>query len=153
MSAILQSIEEATAPIEQALILGLPGFSYSDLYEPNRLKDLLAIFDQELEGEDSTLYAEYLACRADLDEAMPEAERAEILLKVAPYVSRFVARLFNIEANYDAKRTATIHDFQTVFTYKGTVVKRAAERFTMEELATWDIPFLTAQIEALKQVG
>lgn len=153
MSAILRNIAEATSPIEQELTLGLPGFSYSDLYEPNRLKDLLAIFDQTVAEGDPKVYSEFLACRAALDDAMPEAERTEILLKVAPYVSRFVARLFNIEDNYDEKKTATIHDFQTVFTYKGTVVKRAAERFTAEELTTWKIPFLTAQVESLQQVA
>ncbi len=136
MNAILRSIAEATSPIEQKLTLGLPGFSYADLYEPNRLKDLLAIFDQTIAEEDPKVYSEFLACRADLDDAMPEAERSEILLKVAPYVSLFVARLFNIENNYDEKKTATIHDFQTVFTYKGTVVKRAAKRFKDEGLST-----------------
>jgi len=147
MTAISQSIEG------QTLVLGLPGFSYPDLYKPTRLKELMGVFEQTLAAEDSGLFADYMACRNDPETAKPEAELADTLLKVAPYAGRFVANLFNIGEQCSAAKTATVHDFQTVFACKSTVVKRAAERFSAEELATWDISFLTAQIETLKRIA
>lgn len=153
MNAILQSVADSNSTNGQDLVLGVPGFTYPDLYDPARLKDLMAIFEQTLGEADPKLLADYSAIRNDLESTVPEAARAETLLNVAPYVSRFVAHLFNIANDYDANRIATIHDFQTVFTYKGTVVKRAAERFTAEDMEAWDIDFLTAQVETLKQLA
>ena len=41
------------------LVLGIEGFNYGDLYKPQRLRDLLDVFDREAANRDSTLFAEF----------------------------------------------------------------------------------------------
>ncbi len=50
------------------LNLGLPGFTYADLYDPRRLQDLSDSFDAELATRVPALFNEfeiYRACRGD----------------------------------------------------------------------------------------
>jgi NADPH-dependent glutamate synthase beta subunit-like oxidoreductase/NAD(P)H-flavin reductase len=135
------------------LALGIAGFNYGDLYDPSRLKDLLEAFDRTISADDPEAFSALSACRADLQEKMPAAARSAALLKVAPHVSHFIARLFNVEKEWKVQRAETLHDFDTVFAYKGSVVKRVTEQFTADDLASWDIPSLTAVIDCLKKAG
>ncbi|HYE37486.1 pyridine nucleotide-disulfide oxidoreductase [Methylocaldum sp.] len=132
--------------------LGIPGFSYRDLYDPMRLKELSEVFDRTLEAEDPEAYRTYNICRTDKDEKLPPAEMANALLRVAPHLGRFVARLFNVEEEREAQRGAAAREFESVFTFKNTVVKRAAQKFTAEALATFNKEELAAAIEDLKRV-
>ena len=46
----------------QALLqLGIPGYSYADLYDPLRLKDLFEDFNTSLKSTDPEIFAEYQA--------------------------------------------------------------------------------------------
>lgn len=51
-------------PDPAPLTLGLPGYSYPDLYDPKRLRDLADAFDAELRAADPELFAEFLRYRA-----------------------------------------------------------------------------------------
>ncbi|MEE8215409.1 MAG: hypothetical protein V3S77_01485, partial [Acidiferrobacterales bacterium] len=57
-----------------ALILGIPGFTYGDLYDPGRLQDLLATFDASLGKDDPPLFAEYEAYRSSKGEGLPSKQ-------------------------------------------------------------------------------
>jgi hypothetical protein len=54
------------------LTLGIPGFEYADLYDTQRLADLLAVFDQSVQKHDPELFAELAAYRACNGEGMAQ---------------------------------------------------------------------------------
>src|SRR5207248_4549720 len=78
--------------------LGIADFTYSDLYRPERLRELAGVFYAELARADKALYhtlTTYLEARgADLAGTKQESE---LLIAAAPHLSRFIARLFSIE--------------------------------------------------------
>ncbi|NJC89227.1 MAG: hypothetical protein FIB02_11970, partial [Desulfuromonas sp.] len=49
---------------EQPLSLNLPGFSYADLYNPQKLQQLLQVFDAEVATRNAALATEFDAYRA-----------------------------------------------------------------------------------------
>ena len=81
---------------ERDLPLGIPGFRYADLYEPARLKDLLDRFDAEVGKTDPALLEAFGRWRAAPDALQPP-EVSDLLVRMAPHVSRFVERLFRLE--------------------------------------------------------
>lgn len=133
--------------------LGVPGFDYRDLYDPERLKELYDVFDETLAAEDPEVHRAYIACREDKDGKLPPAEVANALLSTAPYLGRFVARLFNVEGERETQCAAAAREFETVFAYKNSVVKRAAQKFDAEALAGFDLDELDSAIEDLKRIS
>ena len=87
-----------------ALVLGVEGFRYADLYEPAKLEELHRIFARALERETPSDYARFEAYQASRGAWLSPRERSEVLLSLAPHVGRFVARLFGVEADLDAFR-------------------------------------------------
>ena len=79
------------------LKLGVPGYSYSDLYDPLRLKDLFTDFKRSLEQTNSEIYAEYLAYHDCQGEGMSPEAISDVLVKTSPFVSDFISRLFQVE--------------------------------------------------------
>src|SRR5262245_5569837 len=106
------------------LELGIGGFSYPDLHDPGRLAALYGIFLSELRAADSVLAARYTAWKAAPADLDPKAV-SEVIVEVAPYVSRFVARLFGIQAEREALR-ARVHAHDPVFRFKIDFVRRRA---------------------------
>jgi NADPH-dependent glutamate synthase beta subunit-like oxidoreductase/NAD(P)H-flavin reductase len=115
------------------LALGVPGFDYSDLYLPDRLRALYERWHDELERADPSLAARYDAHRADAPLA-PEVVSA-LLVDVAPHVSAFVARLFGAGAAHGAARRAVDEELR-VFRFKDELVRRRASRRTVTDEAT-----------------
>lgn len=105
----------------EPLIPGIPGFTWQDLHEPQRLADLMRVFHAFLEQNDSLLWAHYEdyirgATLSAIDES-------RLLVKVAPYVSSFLARLFQIEAERDLLST-DIESEKVIFRFKNEFVTR-----------------------------
>src|SRR5258705_12502937 len=76
--------------------LGIPGFRFKDLYDVHRLPDLARVFDDYLREADPAAHRDLERYRRD-DERLSPIEISGILVKVAPWVSRFIGRLFGIE--------------------------------------------------------
>ena len=81
---------------ERDFPLGIPGFTFADLYDARRLADLLREFESDLGADDRSLYAAYDAYRRDPDSLAP-VERSNLLIRIAERVGRFVGRLFGLE--------------------------------------------------------
>jgi NADPH-dependent glutamate synthase beta subunit-like oxidoreductase/NAD(P)H-flavin reductase len=105
------------------LKLGIDGFAYADLFDAYKLQELTKRFDEALKGADAATFALLEAYRASRGEGMkPEAE-SDTLLAVAPHVSRFVMRLFNVEAEVaaqkkDAEERSSLWHFKREFAKK-----------------------------------
>src|SRR5262245_48184924 len=107
------------------LVLGVPGFTFADLYRAERLRDLMDLFDRELAAANPDLARRHVAWRARRDRGVPAAETSDMTLEVAPHVSRFVARLFRIEQEVEQLRKATV-DETPVMVWKRDFVQRRA---------------------------
>ncbi len=87
-----------------ALELGVPGFTYADLYEPLRLAALLEVWEGWFRDASPEAHARFDAYRACRGAGMSKADVSEALLAAAPFVSSFIARLFRVEAEVQALR-------------------------------------------------
>lgn len=72
--------------------LGVAGFRFADLYNPQRLKDLHAEFWVFAEGRHAGIVDRFAAAEAEL----PRPQQSEVLMEVATVFGEFVAQLFHI---------------------------------------------------------
>jgi NADPH-dependent glutamate synthase beta subunit-like oxidoreductase/NAD(P)H-flavin reductase len=105
------------------LRLGIPGFSYPDLFNPDRLKDLHNVFDKELAVANPELFAAWDGYCKNPGQPRTPVEISALLVGVADHVSRFVIRLFQVEAEAAALASATA-DQDPVFRFKIDFVRR-----------------------------
>ncbi len=131
------------------LTLGIPNFSYSDLYDAHRLHDLLHVFDTFVQQHDPLLFNKFTTLRNASDTDFEPKEKSEILVAMAPYVGQFVATLFNITEVRNAQQTAIKNEIDSIYTYKNDVVEKLSVRFKGQETSSWDQHALTADLEAI----
>ncbi len=110
-------------PAEAAL--GVPGFTFADLHRQARLKALYERFCDEVATADPAFWREWDEYRQAPDAPRSPIEVSNLLVRMAPHVSRFVGRLFGVEAALDAIVAATRAQDQ-VFRFKIDFVRRRA---------------------------
>jgi len=120
--------------------LKLAGFTWTDLHDAQGLARLTAAFDQALEAEDLDLYARYDAHRKGAARLSGPAE-SELLVALAPCVSRFVGALFGARTQEaqqalrdGAGRDAPLFRVKRDFVQRRVFKKGAADRPTGFEL-------------------
>jgi NADPH-dependent glutamate synthase beta subunit-like oxidoreductase/NAD(P)H-flavin reductase len=121
------------------LQLGVPGFKFADLNRVRRIEALDAAFLRALHDADAELAAElerYRACRGEGWERLAEST---LLMRAAPHVGRFVARLLRVEAEHDAL-CARVRDDHVVFEWKRQFIERRILKRppAPEAIAAWD---------------
>jgi NADPH-dependent glutamate synthase beta subunit-like oxidoreductase/NAD(P)H-flavin reductase len=110
LQADFKSWVAATSPPE-ALVLGQPGFTYADLYQPNKLAELTGCFHEFLRERDEAAHSGLMALAA-AGGALPTAvETSNALIAASEHLSAFVARLFQVEHEVEAlRRSLLAHD-------------------------------------------
>ncbi len=130
--------------------LGIEGFSYADLYDPHRLADLAAAFDRHVEARDPGLLREFDAYRACRGEGMAPEQVSDLLVRMAPHLGDFVARLFHIEDARRRRMAKVVDEVRTVLRYRDAIVTKAApKRFKREKVTDWDVAELDARFQTL----
>jgi len=114
--------------------LGVSGFRFSDLFDAGRLKDLADEFYAEVGVNDEILHAaltKYIAARGSGYERKVESK---ILTDSAPFLSNFIARLFNIDRERsELEKNILVQN--PVWKYKFFVQRRAAKKYKPELVA------------------
>ncbi|MFO0671783.1 MAG: FAD-dependent oxidoreductase [Polyangiaceae bacterium] len=105
------------------LVLGVSGYAFHDLFDPMRLSALHADFDAWFKKTAPEAYATFDAYRASRGEGMTPQAKSEALLAAAPFVSAFVGRLFNVEAELLALRNAA-QDRAPLWRFKRDIAKK-----------------------------
>ena len=82
--------------------LGIEGFRYSDLFVPERLRELYDVWERELRSKAPDAHRSYDAYRTSQGKGLTPEQVSEVLLAVAPHVSAFVGRLFGVEKELTA---------------------------------------------------
>ncbi|HEX8128675.1 MAG TPA: FAD-dependent oxidoreductase [Pyrinomonadaceae bacterium] len=129
--------------------LGFGDFNYGDLYRPQRLSQLTAAFYAELQREDRTLHDALTAYSATRGVSLRGTRaESELLIAAAPHLSRFVARLFGVEAER-AAHAERIRAQDAVFQFKTFISRRALKRIPPEKALTFDADALQDALERL----
>jgi hypothetical protein len=81
--------------------LGLPGFSFADLHRPAKLHELYDRFVDQVKATEPELWAEWDRYR-EVPESLGPVARGNIVVAMAPHVSRFLSALFSVGADADA---------------------------------------------------
>lgn len=110
-----------TAP---ATALGIPEFSFADLHQPARLRDLHDRFVAEVKGTEPELWTQWERYR-DVPESLGAVARSNLVVAMAPHLSRFVSRLFGVGTEADALVAAT-RAYDVLFRFKIDFVRRRA---------------------------
>jgi NADPH-dependent glutamate synthase beta subunit-like oxidoreductase/NAD(P)H-flavin reductase len=109
----------------QELVLGIPGFTWADLFRPDALARLHAMFLAELSARAPEVAARFDAYRTSRGAGMTAPAVSDVLVDVAPHVGAFVAGLFGVEAE---RRTLLDAEARVapIFRMKDELVKRRA---------------------------
>jgi NAD(P)H-flavin reductase/NADPH-dependent glutamate synthase beta subunit-like oxidoreductase len=105
--------------------LGIDGFTYADLHDATRLRDLYDAFVAEVSARDAALWAEWDAYRAAPQAPRPATEVSHLIVRMAPHVSRFVAALFRVEPAAAAIDAYT-NELDPLFRFKIDFVRKRA---------------------------
>jgi NADPH-dependent glutamate synthase beta subunit-like oxidoreductase/NAD(P)H-flavin reductase len=132
--------------------LGIPGFCYGDLYEPRRLAELTLAFESWLASESAEASASYAEWLATGSATSPEQE-SERVVQMAPWVGRFIARLFHIETEHAEQKSVIVAEFETIFRFRSEVVQKALQRLKDVDSAGFDELALQGIAAALAESG
>jgi NAD(P)H-flavin reductase/NADPH-dependent glutamate synthase beta subunit-like oxidoreductase len=105
--------------------LGIPGYTFTDLHDPDRLASLYDRFCEEVQAVDPVFWREWDGYRQAPDKARPPIVLSNLLIDMAPHVSRFVRRLFDVDAPAGAIAQST-RDQDDLFRFKVDFVRRRA---------------------------
>ncbi len=105
--------------------LGVPGYTFADLHEPERLASLYERFCEGVQADDPEFWKEWDAYRRAPDAPRTPVEISHLLVRMAPHVSRFLRRLFDIDAAAEAVCDATRAQ-DDLFRFKVDFVRRRA---------------------------
>jgi NADPH-dependent glutamate synthase beta subunit-like oxidoreductase/NAD(P)H-flavin reductase len=131
-----------------AISLGIPGITYADLFDPDRLRELFVRWHEELHRTDPDLGARYDAYRATGGADLGPEQKSELLVALAPTVSRFVVRLFGVEKEAEAQRQF-VADELVIFRFKDELVKRRALKRKVSD----PVAATRAGVEVLGRLG
>ncbi|MEZ5424056.1 MAG: FAD-dependent oxidoreductase [Pyrinomonadaceae bacterium] len=113
--------------------LGIAGFTFADLFNANKLKELADVFYADVLEKEPVIgdaLQKYIASRGKGFERKVESK---ILTDAAPFLSEFIARLFRIgPEREDLSRDITVQN--PVWRYKFFVQRRASKKYKPEQL-------------------
>jgi NADPH-dependent glutamate synthase beta subunit-like oxidoreductase/NAD(P)H-flavin reductase len=138
---------------EQRLTLGIPGFRYEDLSRPEGLKRLHDTFVAELAETSAGLHREYQDYRSGLGAGMTPVAVSDLLVRLAPSVGEFVARLFGVSAERERQRKAIQRELDAVFVFRKEIVGELAKHFKGVDARAWDAAAVHAELELLIRCG
>ncbi len=116
------------------IVLGIDGFSYSDLFESAKLKELADIFYAEVAEKEPVLYHALSKYIAACGHGFERRVESKILTDTAPFLSDFIARLFGITRDRSWLENQILVQ-NPVWKYKFFVQRRAAKKFKAEQIA------------------
>ena len=105
--------------------LGVPGYTFADLHEPERLASLYDRFCEEAAAADPVLWREWDGYRQAPDAPRPPVALSNLLIAMAPHVSRFLQRLFDVDRPVSAIADTTRAQ-DDLFRFKVDFVRRRA---------------------------
>ncbi|MEK7468387.1 MAG: FAD-dependent oxidoreductase [Planctomycetota bacterium] len=111
---------------------GIPGITYPDLYAPAALQRLLDLFHAGVERADPALWKAWQPYAASKGAGFGAPAVSELLIRMAPHVSKFVAKLFGVE-EAAAELRAKIAGMLPIYLYKRDFIgRRVFKKYSKE---------------------
>ena len=104
--------------------LGLDGFTFADLHRPARLRELYLRFVEEVRGTEPDLWAQWQQYR-EVPDSFGAIARSNLMVAMAPHVSRFISALFSVGPDVEALIAQT-RAYDILFRFKIDFVRRRA---------------------------
>ncbi|MBS1794965.1 MAG: FAD-dependent oxidoreductase [Acidobacteria bacterium] len=129
--------------------LGVAGFKFSDLFDAGRLRELAEKFYDELKTDNALLHEALTKYIEAAGEGYEKRVESNILTDSAPYLSRFIAKMFGITREREQlEREITGQD--PIWKYKFFVQRRAIKKYPAEKAAALDEAELSEALRELK---
>ncbi|MBI3802597.1 MAG: pyridine nucleotide-disulfide oxidoreductase [Nitrospirae bacterium] len=139
-------------PSDETFTPGIDRFSYADLYRPERLKALAGRFDEALKEDDAALFDAFLAYRTGTGAPLTPPEESELLIRVAPHLSGFIARLFRVDAER-ARMIQQVLDQKAIFRFKKEfIAKQVLKKYNAEMLPSLSYRALDRKLTLLLEI-
>ncbi|MEP6901259.1 MAG: pyridine nucleotide-disulfide oxidoreductase, partial [Actinomycetota bacterium] len=129
--------------------LGIVGFKYSDLFDAVKLRELAEKFYEELKQENALLHkslTEYIETGGAAHEKRVESN---ILTDSAPYLSRFIGKMFGITKER-GELEREIQEQSPLWKYKFFVQRRAGKKYPAEKVTELNEAELTEALREFK---
>ena len=138
---------------DTAFTSGLAGFTFEDLYRPEGLARLDAAFFAQVDTDEPALRQAWAAYASTSGQGLTGPAESELLIRLAAHLSRFVQRLFGVEAEASALARALtselpLSEFKREFISRRVYKKGAPDRPTAAEF-----PSLDARARLLFRLG
>ncbi|HXG87717.1 MAG TPA: FAD-dependent oxidoreductase [Vicinamibacterales bacterium] len=104
--------------------LGIAGFSFADLHQPARLRALYDLYCDDVRRTEPELWAQWER-HCEVPAALGPVAHSNLIIAMAPYVSRFIARLFSVGPDA-AVMAAQTRAYDDLFRFKIDFVRRRA---------------------------
>ncbi len=130
------------------LHIGIPGFSYADLYNPTRLRDLTELFHESVRISDADLWSRFDHYRTTQGNGMQPEAISQVIVDVAPHLSAFIAELFQVKDRHGRLRHAVEQD-AVIFLFKREFVSRRALKHFPNAESVADRAAIAQAVEAL----
>ncbi|MFN8006359.1 MAG: FAD-dependent oxidoreductase [Terriglobia bacterium] len=130
--------------------LGIPGFRFADLNRVRRIAALDEVFREELNAQDPELSKAYAEYREAQGIGYEPLAVSEMTLRVAPFVTRFIVKLFHIEAEYAELRARILADGR-IFEWKKRYLDKQIlkQHLPADKVQGWDLSELEFDYRAL----
>ncbi len=153
ISSDMRALTASPNDSSPTLTLGLPGFTFEDLYRPQGLRRLAERFDAWLKEHEPELFQAFESYRQSGGTGLSKPAESDLLIRVSRHVARFVARLFQIDSEREglARRLTgelPLFDFKREFITRRVFKKGAPDRPTLAEY-----PSLDARMGLLLRLG
>ncbi len=133
-----------------ALNLYVDDFTFDDLHNPFRLKELAEAFYLSFEAANPSVFARFIEYKNGKGAGMPQTAISAILVESAPYLSRFLARLFNIEQETETLNARVKNERVIFLVKKDFIQRRAFKKITKEQALLLNYDELNAAVVHLK---
>ena len=133
--------------------LGISGFNFADLFESDRLAELMTCFDGFVDQQDPALFEAFGAYKDSCGEMLTAEQVSGLLVNMAPYVGQFIAKLFKVEPERDKLRYRIKDEVNTVIRFRADIVTKVGKKFRKANLQEWDIDALHAGVELLLRIA
>src|SRR5262245_11992415 len=130
--------------------LGIPGFRFADLNRVRRIADLDTVFREELRASDAELSSAYEHYRVLEGKGYEPVAESNLLIRVAPHLGNFVARIFQIESQYRELKERVRQDGR-IFEWKKKYLDKQVMKQppSLQEIEGWDLSELEFNYRAL----
>jgi len=137
---------------------GIDGFTFDDLHQPAGLERLFARFCMELRALTPEVAARYDAYRAAVlagqaRGGLTAPQESELLIDVAAFTSKFVARLFRVERELGTLKTQLTGELELFEFKREFVTRRVFKKGALDRPRREELPELDARMALLLRLG